>query len=36
MRYHLISITAAGICIDKPFLDHTWEDIRRQQLVNVC
>ncbi|KAE8141886.1 hypothetical protein BDV38DRAFT_268166 [Aspergillus pseudotamarii] len=27
-------ITAAGICIDKPFIEHTWEDIRRQQLVN--
>ncbi|KAL4881841.1 hypothetical protein BJY04DRAFT_207321 [Aspergillus karnatakaensis] len=27
-------ITAAGICIDKPFLDHTWEDLQRQQAVN--
>ncbi|EAW17028.1 SDR family NAD(P)-dependent oxidoreductase [Aspergillus fischeri NRRL 181] len=27
-------ITAAGICIDKPFLEHTWEDIQRQQAVN--
>ncbi|KAL2847797.1 hypothetical protein BJY01DRAFT_234182 [Aspergillus pseudoustus] len=27
-------ITAAGICIDKPFLEHTWEDVQRQQAVN--
>ncbi|KAL2785830.1 hypothetical protein BJX66DRAFT_347245 [Aspergillus keveii] len=27
-------ITAAGICIDKPFLKHTWEDVQRQQAVN--
>ncbi|OJJ58569.1 hypothetical protein ASPSYDRAFT_57848 [Aspergillus sydowii CBS 593.65] len=27
-------ITAAGICVDKPFLEHTWEDVQRQQAVN--
>ncbi|KAL2855682.1 hypothetical protein BJX68DRAFT_264036 [Aspergillus pseudodeflectus] len=27
-------ITAAGICIDKSFLEHTWEDVQRQQAVN--
>ncbi|KAE8143813.1 NAD(P)-binding protein [Aspergillus pseudotamarii] len=24
-------VTAAGICVDKPFLDHTWEDVQKLQ-----
>lgn len=28
-------VTAAGICIDKPFLKHEWEDIQNLQAVNV-
>lgn len=30
------SVTAAGICIDKPFEEHTWDDLQKQFLVNVC
>lgn len=29
-------ITAAGICVDKPFLEHDWEDVHKLQAVNVC
>lgn len=28
-------VTAAGICIDKPFADHTSEDFHRQLAINV-
>lgn len=28
-------VTAAGICIDKPFEDHTEEDFHRQLAINV-
>ncbi|PIG85692.1 hypothetical protein AARAC_007133 [Aspergillus arachidicola] len=27
-------IAAAGVCIDKPFLEHEWEDVQRLQAVN--
>lgn len=30
-----ISVTAAGICVDKPFEDHSWDDFMKQSLVNV-
>ena len=29
------SVTAAGITLDKPFLEHTWEEASRLQHVNV-
>ena len=29
------SVTAAGIALDKPFLEHTWEESRRVLEVNV-
>jgi len=28
-------VSAAGICIDKPFLDHTWDDSVRTVNVNI-
>ncbi|KAJ6183926.1 hypothetical protein N7519_005227 [Penicillium mononematosum] len=35
-KFHRIHgvVTAAGICIDKPFLKHEWEDIQKLQAVN--
>lgn len=29
------SITSAGLALDKPFLDHTWEESRRILDINV-
>jgi hypothetical protein len=29
------SITAAGIVLDKPFLDHKWDETVKLQMVNV-
>lgn len=29
------SVPAAGVVVDKPFLDHTWEDCERQMKINV-
>lgn len=30
------SVTNAGIAMDKPFLDHDWEEARHLLDVNVC
>jgi len=31
----LISVTCAGIALDKPFLEHTWDESRRILDINV-
>ncbi len=28
-------MTAAGIALDKPFVEHTWEEVSRVQDINV-
>lgn len=29
-------ITAAGIVLSKPFVEHEWDETMRVQMVNVC
>lgn len=29
-------IPAAGIVLDKPFVEQTWQEVERTQKVNVC